>query len=315
MVHGGGYKPDRLALQALWHEALAAGLDRDYAEAGGRSLLDDIAIELAYYGDVTNPVVESTGDAPDAALDLQDRLRDLRRLSALSSRKEFRLAHYEAVPGKSAVGELIADVTAPMLHALRLTSPVLSRKLPSLAAYLASRGHPQDGGIRATCEERLMQALVPALRRGDDVLLVSHGMGSVVSHDALWRLSHDPEVSGGPALGRVRTWVTLGSPLANEYVKSNLRGARDDAERRFPNRMVNWFNIAAEDDYHCHDKTVANDFAALLRQRLISQIHDYRIYNLAVRYGRSNPHNSVGYLIHPRLTRILAEWLGSEVTG
>ena len=30
---------------------------------------------------------------------------------------------------------------------------------------------------------------------------------------------------------------------------------------------------------------------------------------LAVRYGRSNPHNALGYLAHPRVSRALAKWL------
>jgi hypothetical protein len=44
----------------------------------------------------------------------------------------------------------------------------------------------------------------------------------------------------------------------------------------------------------------------------ISTIRDYRIYNLAVRYGKSNPHSSVGYLIHPRVAQIIASWLQQE---
>ncbi|MEQ8691419.1 MAG: hypothetical protein RIC89_11355, partial [Pseudomonadales bacterium] len=73
--------------------------------------------------------------------------------------------------------------------------------------------------------------------------------------------------------------------------------------------ILEWHNLAAEDDYVCHDKTVANDFSAMLDRRLIGDIRDYTIYNLAVRYGRSNPHHSSGYLTHPRTAELLAEWL------
>ena len=47
----------------------------------------------------------------------------------------------------------------------------------------------------------------------------------------------------------------------------------------------------------------------MLKQRQLSFLRDYRIYNLAVRYGKSNPHSSLGYLVHPRTTKILVEWL------
>ncbi len=308
MVHGGGHKPDRTALEALWLEALAAGLQRDYADAGGRALLDLASTALVYYGDLINPLVVSAGNAPDPVLDLEDRRRDLRRLAALSARKDFRLAHYEAVPGKSAVPELLADVGAPILALLNLTGPVLARRLPALGAYLKEPVHNR-GGLRAACEQRLLDVLAPALARGDDVLLLSHGMGSVVSHDALWRLSHDPASSAGQKPKRVRTWVTMGSPLASDYVKRRLRGAAESGDRRHHEQVIDWLNVAAEDDYYCHDKTVANDFAALLTRARISRIRDYRIYNLAVRYGRSNPHNAVGYLVHPRVAGIVSDWL------
>ena len=307
MVHGGGYKPPQDALESLWREALAAGLDRDFASEGGRELLEGARVELVYYGDLINPVLESTAGAPDPALDLEDRRRDLHRLAALSSKRKFRRVHYEAVPGKSAMRELVADVAAPVLTALKLADPVLARRLPVLAAYLGP-----DPELRRACEDRLLRALIPPLSRGDNLLLLCHAMGSVVAYDALWRLSQEAEPRAPSA--RVRTWITLGSPLASEYVKQRLRGAREPADRRHVDKIINWYNVAAEDDYHCHDKTVSNDFARLLKHQRLSRIRDYRIYNLAIRYGRSNPHNSLGYLIHPRTTRLVADWLmGQDV--
>jgi len=51
-----------------------------------------------------------------------------------------------------------------------------------------------------------------------------------------------------------------------------------------------------------------------LDQRLVSAVNDYRIYNLAVRYGRSNPHSSVGYYIHPRVAKIIVDWMRAPHT-
>lgn len=300
MVHGGGFKPDAGALEMLWREALAAGLDRDCAKAGGRALLGQVRVAWVYYGDLINPLLADRGQGQDPELDLADRQRDLARLVAFARKKQFRRAEYESLPGKSAFGEFLADVALPVLTALRLADPVLARHAPALAAYL-----DDAGGLREACESRVMETLRPLLARGDDVLLLSHAMGSVLCYDALWRLSHENAQSGG----RVDTWITLGSPLAGEYVKGRLRGATEKRERRYPDNLVTWYNVAAEDDFYCHDKTVSDDFRGLLKARRISRIKDYRIYNLAVRYGRSNPHNACGYLIHPRITSLLAEWL------
>lgn len=305
MVHGGSFKPAAGDLQTLWRDALGAGLDRDFADAGGRGLLADVTVRLAYYGDLTNQLLSSAGRAVDPQLDLQDRRQDLARLAALPGKKPFRRARYEAVPGKSALGEFAADIGVPVLGALGLAGAVLERAMPTLAAYLHNRS-----GFRDTCEARLRLILAPALARGDDVLLLCHGLGSVVAYDTLWQLSQgDGNDAALPDRGRVDTWVTLGSPLASDYVRRRLRGAAEALPRRFPDNLVNWFNVAAEDDYWCYDKTVANDFAELIRQRRISRLRDYRVYNLAMRYGRSNPHSAVGYLVHPRVARLLADWL------
>ena len=80
-------------------------------------------------------------------------------------------------------------------------------------------------------------------------------------------------------------------------------------ERRYPGNIANWFNIAAEDDYVCHDPTVANDFAPMIGRRGISRLEDIGIFNFARRYGRSNPHHALGYLVHPRTATLLAQWL------
>lgn len=302
MVHGGGFKPGADAMASIWREALAAGLDRDFEKAGGRSLLEAASLEFVYYGDLINPLHVQTSDVPDAELDLTDRHRDLERLTGLSGKKKFRRLHYESLPGKSAVLEFLADVSMPVLTALRLSDRALGGRLPALQAYLAP-----DSTLREACEARVMEAIGAALARGEEVLLLSHAMGSVVCYDALWRLSHDPFAA--PHGRRVDTWITFGSPLASEYVKSRLRGAREAPKQRYPDKLMTWYNLSAEDDYYCHDKTVANDFAAMLTNQRISRLKDYRIYNLSIRYGRSNPHSSAGYLVHPRMTALVADWL------
>jgi len=42
---------------------------------------------------------------------------------------------------------------------------------------------------------------------------------------------------------------------------------------------------------------------------LVKSIRDKRVYNLALRGGKSNPHNGVGYVIHPKLIDAVADWL------
>jgi hypothetical protein len=103
--------------------------------------------------------------------------------------------------------------------------------------------------------------------------------------------------------------MTLGAPLGDSTVRKRLLGAGLKGDQQFPRNIVSWHNVSAEDDYMSHDNTLADDFKPMLTHKLVSCIRDYRIYNLAVRYGNSNPHSSVGYLIHPRTAHIISDWL------
>ncbi len=229
-------------------------------------------------------------------------------LAALSKSRQFRREHYERLPGKTAFKEFLADVGAPALSAIGLKERALARFIPELADYWRS----SDSRLRPVVA-RLCGAVGDAMERGDDVLLISHCIGSVIAYDALWALSRGGYRDGGCASGKVTAWLTIGAPLGDESVKRRLEGAGAEDSARYPNNILSWLNVAAEDDYVCHDDRLANDYAGMLEQRLISRIEDARIYNLAVRYGRSNPHNAFGYLTHPRVTRVLAKWLGQPV--
>ncbi len=134
-------------------------------------------------------------------------------------------------------------------------------------------------------------------------------MGCVVAYEALWQLSHGQGYCEGYKDSKVDAWLTLGAPLGDHYIRRHLLGAKEDPPARFPTNVITWYNVAAEDDYSCHDNTLADDFKKMLHQRMVSAVHDYRIYNLAVRYGKSNPHSSVGYYIHPRVTKIIVDWI------
>jgi hypothetical protein len=298
-VHGRGLKPDAHALQQLWAQSLRAGIERDYAKSGELALFDSTTTNLAYYGDLTNTRRESTIATYDEALDVADLHNTLGALSALGSAKKYRRASYEALPGRSSSREFLADIGAPILSTLRLTEVALAKRMPELAAYWND-----DAAFAQNARQRVREPLRAAFARGDDILVIAHCLGSVITYDTLWELSH---VEG--LQEKLKGWITFGSPLADEFVKRRLHGSDRAGAERYPTNIVNWHNIAAEDDFTCHDETVANDFAPMQENRVISHIKDHSIYNLAVRYGKSNPHNFIGYLVHPRMTKLVAEWL------
>lgn len=301
-VHGHHFKPAAGALAEIWSDALRAGLERDRPEK--LELYDAANKELVYFGDLNNTLLRDGGLTYDEAVDVADRRNAIARLRELNKPKKFKRYNYEQLPGKSALPEIIADVAAPLLDKLGLASSMIGKLIPELAAYW-----DPHGAFREQALERARRVLTGALARRDEIMLIAHGLGAVIAWDTLWEISRGAAQRSAGAPDKIHHFVSLGAPLGDETVKKHLAGWAEKGERRYPDNLLNWHNIAAEDDFQCHDKTVLDDFQSMLKHHLISVIDDYRIYNMAVRYGCSNPHSAVGYLVHPRLAKLVGDWL------
>ncbi len=300
-IHGCDFKPTAETYLKIAVDALRKGIERDYPNCVAR--LDDVDFDLAWYGDLNAAVLEENGKTYDEELDVGDRLNALQSLATIAPRKKFGTRLYDALPGKSALPEFFMDIGAPLLGAIGFRMPVIGKIAKDFAAYL------DDESFARVARDRLRTKLCALMDRGDKIMLVAHGTGSVIAYDVLWELSNDTATYPEYGQNKVDQWITLGSPLGDRVVQKRLLGSNETDESRFPSNVISWHNLSAEDDYTCHDATLADDFKKMMVQRRVSAVHDYRIFNLAVRYGRSNPHSSVGYYIHPRLSKIVNEWL------
>lgn len=303
VVHGKGFKPPEKALSDLCTAALRAGIQRDYPEHTDR--FDKLSLHMAYYGDLTNRFLNDLGRDFDDQIDLGDRKNALTELRRIDARKKFGIRQYDCRPGKSAVPEFFANFIAPLCGVFGLTKTLVGRLSPDFANYLAA-----ESDYAQQTRARVRDKLCELLDSDDRIAVVSHGTGCVLVYDVLWQLSHDERYLEKYGNKKIDTWITLGAPLGDNYIRKYLKGATG-APTSYPKNVISWYNVAAEDDYVCHDNTLKDDFKSMLEQQAVSTVRDYRIYNLAVRYGKSNPHSSVGYYIHPRVSKILAEWLGT----
>jgi hypothetical protein len=301
-VHGRNFKPAPGEYMDILNSALSAGIECDKSE----SLYSLAAVNkyLAYYGDLTNELLSGHDQFFDEQLDVSDLRSALHALKDIDRKKGFGVGKYDKLPGKSAVTEFAASVLAPVLSAVGLEKPLVASATKDLGAYWE-----KNSEFGAAVLDRVRKTIATALERNEHIMLVSHGTGSIVTFDALWQLSHDPAYSDKFPDSKIDCWLTLGSPLGDSMVRKQLAGADRKGRERFPTNVLAWHNVSAEDDYVCHDSTVADDFKAMLKQRQIGGIRDYRIYNLAIRYGCSNPHSIIGYLIHPRVSKIVSDWL------
>ena len=303
LVHGRDFKPDRDVYMEISLSALRAGIERDFPEKVEG--FDVLQKHIAWYGDLTAEILEASGKSYDRDLDVGDRHNALTALREIRARKRFGIRQYDNLPGKSAVPEFFAGLAVPLLESLGLAKSVIRWMAADVAAYFDPKSDYGD-----SVRSRLRAQLCELMDRGDRVMLISHGTGSIVAYDVLWELSRDPQFVERYKNSKIDLWLTLGSPLGDKGVRKRVRGAKEALADRYPANIISWHNVSAEDDYTCVDNTMADDFRPMLRQRVISTVNDYHVFNLAVRYGQSNPHSSVGYYIHPRVSKIIADWLG-----
>ena len=153
----------------------------------------------------------------------------------------------------------------------------------------------------------MIAPLKEAMDRGDEILVIAHSLGTMIAYDTLWKFSHMGEYRTDYKDPPIELFITLGSPLGDPTVRRHLRGHGLGIKRRYPANIQRWVNVAAEDDYISHDETVKDDFQEL--EEAGARIEDEPIYNLAERHGRSNPHHGPGYLVHPFVAGLVADWL------
>ena len=110
--------------------------------------------------------------------------------------------------------------------------------------------------------------LEKALREDQDVLIISHSLGTLIAYDVLWKFSHYGEYQD-IRQRKVSVWVTLGSPLGDETNKRSLKGSAASPPRRYPHNIRRWVNVAANDDVVSHDGTVADDYREMQRRQLV----------------------------------------------
>ena len=300
-VHGRSFKPPKQDLWKLWNEAVQHGIGRD--RPGMLRRYRNAKKEFVYFGDISNSFLRSKGHKYNAKSDVQSRKQTLAALIAYS-KGQFSKATYKKLPGKTSYKEFLADVGASILGPLRLTEGLIATVAPDMREYWNF-----DSAFGTNVRGEMIGPLKRAMNRGDKILVISHSLGTLISYDTFWKFCRTAEYRPKYSSKKIHTWVTLGSPLGDETVKRNLKGANAEGERKYPDNILHWHNVAAEDDFISHDSKIANDFRRMHSLTGIQEISDYKVYNLAVRSGKSNPHHGAGYLIHPTVVKIVTDWL------
>ncbi|HCG6061837.1 TPA: hypothetical protein NJ098_000420 [Vibrio parahaemolyticus] len=299
-IHGRAQKPDKPSLEKLWYEAIEHGLQRDFGSTNSIKLFRDVDKHFVYYGDLSNILLEKPTEDPKSRFEALSTLKEY-------SAKSFNKVTYQRVSKAGFLAEALADTFSAVLGKLKLAEPLITAVAPDMVHYWNEETY-----YGSDLRDRLSKALKDAFDNGDQIMLVSHSLGTMISYDSLWKLSHYGEYRHqyGDKM-KIDLFVTLGSPLGDENVKERLKGSSLKGEKKYPLNIHQWCNIAAEDDYISHDSKIKNDYKEMMKLGLIpGGMSDIQpVYNLCVRNGKSNPHSSIGYLINPKFTALIHEWL------
>lgn len=317
IIHGRDKKPVCEEMERFVRLSLTAGLRR--VDERAAHLLEEEAVKLSfvYYGDINNRLLlekqvgmsqedywfEQKGKWYVRACYYHE---DLERLIARPTAELNQKAYSELVRDQPWITfrDELAGAISPFLSLFDMSYRAIRKLLPDLGAYLDSRR------VGSEIRERLQAPLGKALGGSEDVMLISHSMGCMVSYDVLWKFSRMSEYKQ-LWNQKLKVWLTIGNPLGEPSVMKGLYDSNEPEDGRYPTNVEQWVNINAVDDYIAHDQTIADDFRPMLDRGLVREVIDESpIYNLwRDQRGRCNPHNLFGYLNHPTVARQVANWI------
>jgi len=166
--------------------------------------------------------------------------------------------------------------------------------------------------IRKTLEEELIRAW----ENNEKVCILSHSMGTIIAYDVLWRFSNK-NVAPFKSFSdkKVNLFITMGSPLGDKVVQNLLfaEDFKDNDRRKYFDNVQTWINFSALGDAVSHDSTLKDDFIKPMQDLglLDENSTDYvDLYNpFKTPDGNSNAHKSYGYLLQPKLAKVVNDFL------
>lgn len=279
-----------------WQAALKLG-------APGLDLTADITVSAAFYGkmladetDDWDPTDRETlqpmgADAPDS-----DYAPD--EIAALY--KEFQRAY--DIPDSTVVEYLDEEDEITSLQRmgkgihkkwLKAIARALEKVVPGLADDLADRFLKQASaylfkpGLKDKIETEVFNDVFQQVSDDDELIIVSHSLGTIVSYELLRRKLQSKTVP---------LFLTAGSPLAIKLVKERIGGPYLK-----PVGVTDWMNVSDKEDFVAlHPKLDAETFGPA------------QIDNLAtVDNGNEDPHDIRKYLAHTAVAERIAAALAS----
>jgi hypothetical protein len=298
-IHGLGNKPPHKLLEQWWLTAINEGLQKTDQTTKA------FTFRLVYWADILypKPLNIELSDKEDPLYLAEPYAPSNGTLKAEPQGFKSRLIKYaEKQLDKVFLKE---DMT---LHFAGVTDSIIHKYFHELEAYYHCADSENEAAKRYPARDAIRQQLIEALEmhKKDDILLLSHSMGTIVAYEVL---------RDNPQNISINTFVTMGSPLGFPVVVSRIYAdqkikTKSEEKLKAPDNIRNkWFNLSDPEDMVALDRTLSDDYQSNkfgIRSQDICIFNDYEID------GERNPHKSFGYLRTVELAQIINAFLAEK---
>ncbi len=290
-IHGLGNKPPKDILEKWWLTAMEEGLRKQ------NKATDFPKFELVYWADLLydKPMDENITDKDDPYF------LDEKYLPGLPDFK----------PEENSLRQKVLDFIEEQLDKLFLnkdltvnysgiTDMIIHRYFKDLETYYQEKCLDENDEkclVRKLIRERLANTIKKY--QGNDIMLISHSMGTIIAYDVLTFLVPDIDI---------HTFITIGSPLGFPVVQGKI-AAEWHSKRLVPPKLKtppgvkkHWYNLADLKDRIALIYDLSENYLPNYRGVIAE---DFVVFNDYQSNHVFNPHKSYGYLRTPEFARIL----------
>lgn len=266
-VHGIGGKPPRARHLREWRQSL-----------GLKTTDVDVSYSMAYWADLRTKgslTIPTKREAQDLVRNALSPVQRRELMNTESYRKRF-------IPGYrrllNCFQNIILSASEPLVRVF------LDRMLDDVYDYFYREGK------REAIMQRLEDEWEKAITNKEQVVLITHSLGTVVGLDVVQKLRFKP----------VPLFITMGSPLGSEWIQSRL------LRNEFPRNVERWLNVYDPVDIvTLPDQKLRNDFMGLNNER----VNDIAVPPNYSQTGERDPHHWHGYLTSHSVQLVVNEYL------
>lgn len=297
-IHGLGNKPPEAVLKRWWKLSMNEGLSKNKH----RSFVT--SFELVYWADILHEKSldpdETNSESPYYIDERYSRAPENLQVEDFSTRK--RVVEY--------VGKQMYRIFLNQDLSLNysfISDAIIRRYFKDLETYYNgnfTRENSRIDNVNELIRKRLCRILEKHSK--DNILLISHSMGSIIAYDVITFILPDIPIG---------TFITMGSPLGFPSVISKIadecrkRGISEPFLRTPPGVTGNWYNYSDIQDKVAFNYKLSEHYSENrngVKPVDLLVINDYEVG------GERNPHKSFGYLRAPEFSEILDDFMESE---